>query len=193
MENEFDENKDIEKIRDEFRKSIDNAENDFEKKITQISAGALALSITFIDKIVDLSNANYLWILITGWILLGFTLSLNLFNTLFSRKENLKSLNEYDEIILNKDSNSEILSKNIEKRNNLIIFLDYLSLTTLILGISFIIMFSSLNLHNQTKNIKMEKKEIIKEGRKIKKPKPIPNPDKSNKTQPKKENKNNKL
>ena len=193
MENEFDENKDIEKIRDEFRKSIDNAENDFEKKITQISGGALALSITFIDKIVDLSNANYLWILITGWILLGFTLSLNLFNTLFSRKENLKSLNEYDEIILNKDSNSEILSKNIEKRNNLIIFLDYLSLTTLILGISFIIMFSSLNLHNQTKNIKMEKKEIIKEGRKIKKPKPIPNPDKSNKTQPKKENKNNKL
>ena len=156
-------NNENEKIRDAFIKSIDYAENDFEKKITQISAGALALSITFIDKIVDILNAKYFFVLILGWVLLGICLSLNLFNALFSRKQNMNSLDEYNNIIsTNRNLDDDYFNK-VKKRNKLIVNIDYISLVTLLLGIFLIIVFSSLNISNQKTKVNMNKKEVIKE------------------------------
>ena len=47
------------KDRDAFQKAIENSENDFEKNLTYISAGALGLSLAFIEKIVKLENADH--------------------------------------------------------------------------------------------------------------------------------------
>jgi len=147
--------------RNEFFKTIEKSEDDFEKKITQISAGALALSITFIDKIVDIPNAKYFWILILGWILLALTLSINLISILVSRKLNMRTLNEIDI-----ETDREVIYENIKKRNTTIRNLDLISLIKLLLGIFLIVLFSSININNK-KQINMDNKDRIEKGRTI--------------------------
>ena len=151
--------------RESIFNTIEKTEDDFEKKITQISAGALALSITFIDKIVDLSKAEYFWILITGWILLAFTLSINLISIIVSRKLNLKTVDDYDNFD-NKEITEEELIQKVKKRNQIISNLDIISLAKLLLGIFMIVIFSSLNINNKSK-VDMSEKDRIEKGRTI--------------------------
>jgi uncharacterized membrane protein YgcG len=158
-----------------FHSSIEKLENDLEHKITYISAGALALSITFIEKIVDLKSANFFWLLILGWFLLVITLSINLISTFVSRKMTMKSLDEFDSKI-----NEIDLINNIKNRNKNIIYLDFISLITLLCGILLIVIFCSVNLeNNQSLEInnnknksEMAEKDIIEKGRMIPTPKP---------------------
>lgn len=153
------------KDRDNVFNTIDKTEDDFEKKITQISAGALALSITFIDKIVNLSNAEHFWVLIIGWVLLALTLSINLISIIISRKLNLKTVDEFDEFDCKRISKEELVH-NIKKRNNFISNLDIASLTKLLLGIFMIVAFCSINLKSKN-NIDMSHKDQIEKGRTI--------------------------
>lgn len=160
------------KNRRNFFNTIDRIEGDFEKKITQISAGALALSISFIDKIVDLAYAQDFWILIIGWFLLVSTLSINLISILISRKLNMKSLNDYDKIS-DKELTENQLKSIIKKRNNIITNLDFVQLGTLLFGIIFVVLFSSININNKT--YKMPNKDKIEEkGRTIQTPQTSP-------------------
>ena len=161
--------------RENFYSSIEKSENDLEHKITYISAGALALSITFIEKIVDLKKAECFWLLILGWIMLVITLSINLISTFASRKMTMKSLDEFDKKIEEK-----LLELNIKNRNRKISYLDLTSLITLLLGILLIVIFCSVNLqnnqsvensNNKNKN-EMPDKDIIEKGRMIQTPKP---------------------
>lgn len=156
------------KNRDDLFRTIEKTEDDFEKKITQISAGALALSITFIDKIVDLSTAKYFFILIIGWVLLVLTLSINLISILISREFNLKSVDEYDDYEKKIISDKELI-QNIKNRNKTIRKLDIISLVKLLLGIFLIVLFSSLNINNKSK-LNMRNKDIIERGRTMRKP-----------------------
>jgi len=158
----------IAQIRQAFYASIDQSETDFEKKITYISAGALAISVTFIDKIVDLSSAQYFWILTFAWLLLAITLSLNLISILTSRTMTRKSLKEFDKNIL--DSS---LRDNIAGRNKLISNLDLISLLTLLAGIFLIVLFCSLNLPNHKIDNNMSDKDKIEKGRTIQTPAPL--------------------
>ncbi|NER15897.1 hypothetical protein [Spongiivirga citrea] len=151
--------------RENIFNTIEKVEDDFEKKITQISAGALALSITFIDKIVDLSKAEHFWILIVGWILLTLTLSINLISILVSRKLNLQTIDEYDDFEREKIKEEELI-KNVKKRNKFISNLDIISLAKLLSGIFMIVIFSSININNKSK-IDMPDKDRIEKGRTI--------------------------
>ena len=69
---------------EDYKNSVNDTKNksqdDFEKYINLIASGALALTITFIDKIVPISDAVFIWIIATGWGLLSLTLLLNLFS-----------------------------------------------------------------------------------------------------------------
>ncbi len=158
------------KVRAEFYSSIDKSENDLERKITYISAGALALSITFMEKIVDLTSAEHFYLLIIGWILLALTLAVNLISTLTSRKLTMKSLKDFDDEI----EESELI-KNIAKRNNLISNLDLASLISLLIGIFFVVTFCSVNLENRKINNDMSDKDKIEKGRVIQTPRPSTN------------------
>lgn len=157
----------ISQIRQDFYSSIDQSETDFEKKITYISAGALAISVTFIDKVVDLSSAQYFWILTFAWVQLAITLSLNLVSILTSRALTRKSLKEFDANVL--DSS---LRNNIANRNKTISNLDLLSLLTLLSGIFLIVIFCSLNLNNNKTDNNMSDKDKIEKGRTIQTPAP---------------------
>jgi uncharacterized membrane protein YgcG len=158
------------RVRAEFYSSIDKSENDLERKITYISAGALALSITFMEKIVDLTSAEHFYLLIIGWILLALTLAVNLISTLTSRKLTMKSLKDFD----NEIEESELI-KNIAKRNNLISNLDLASLISLLIGIFFVVIFCSVNLENRKINNDMSDKDKIEKGRVIQTPRPSTN------------------
>lgn len=153
------------KIRAGFYSSIDKSENDLEKKITYISAGALALSITFIEKIIHMTYAEYFYLLIIGWILLSLTLAINLISIFISRKLTMKSLKDFDNEV-----EETVLINNIAKRNNLISNMDLISLINLLIGIFFVVIFCSINLNNQKTNSDMRNKNQPNEGRFIPSP-----------------------
>ena len=160
-------NKEKDEKRAKFYSSIDKSENDFERKITYISAGALALSITFIDKIVNLASAEHFYFLIIGWVLLASTLAVNLISILVSRKLTMKSLDDFDNEI-----EEPKLIENIASRNNLISRLDLISLISLLVGIFAVVIFCSVNLENRKSNIDMSGKDKIEKGRLIQNPRP---------------------
>jgi len=144
----------INQQRQSVQNVIDQIETDFEKKITYISAGSLALSLTFLDKIVQLDSAEYYFILVSGWIMLALTLSINLISILLSRKMAVKSLEEYDSNMI-----TQTHLRNVKKRNNIIGVLDFSSLMSLLVGIFLIITFCSINLEN-TKNEQTQEKNV---------------------------------
>ena len=129
----------------EYRKSVyENkikSEDDYEKYITLISSGALGLSITFIEKVVPLQTATSKWLLIVGWVLLTVTLLVSLLSHFFSRKFSEKTIEDVDN-----NANFEIISNNINRRNNYIDIFNFTTIMTLFLGIISIVIFISINI-----------------------------------------------
>lgn len=130
----------------EFRKSVyENklkSEDDYEKYLTLISSGALGLSITFIEKIVNLEHATYKGLLILGWVFLTITLFGSLLSHFFSRKYSEKTIDDID----NPDIGYDVLSKKLEKRNLILERFNFANIATLFSGIILIIIFISTNI-----------------------------------------------
>lgn len=154
--------------REAFQKIKEKSEDDFEKYLTFISAGALGLSITFIEKLVPLENATNVWFLISGWIFLAITLLVNLFSHIFSALMIDKSNEDLD-------NDGEAIHDLITKRNKKIDLINYATLFTLMIGIASIILFTSKNAINMAKSndkpTKPSQENYEDKGRKIPKPK----------------------
>ena len=133
-----------EKDREAFQRVKEKSEDDFEKYITYISAGALGLSLTFIEKIVQFKETVFLWVLILGWLFLTLTLLVNLLSHFYSKRLIDKTIEDFD----NKDPS---LLSNIKKRNKNIDKVNISTIITLILGITLLIIFISLNANNMAK------------------------------------------
>lgn len=119
------------------------SDEDFEKYITFIAAGALGLTVTFIDKISPLKESVWIWSIIMGWFCLAVTLFVNLYSHYRSSKNNEKAIHDIDENLL-----YEVLVENIKKRNKTISRLNLSSIILLGLGIFFILLFTSINAYN---------------------------------------------
>ncbi len=126
-------------VLEEKRKSDD----DFEKYITFIAAGALGLTLTFIDKISPLKESIWIWCIILGWFCLAFTLFLNLYSHYRSSNNNEKTIQDIDN-----ELEYKILVDNISKRNTTVSYLNLSSIILLGLGIFFILLFTSINAYN---------------------------------------------
>lgn len=126
-------------ILEEKRKSDD----DFEKYITFIAAGALGLTLTFIDKISPLKESIWIWSIIFGWFCLAITLFLNLFSHYKSSTNNEKTIQDIDN-----ELEYETLINNITERNTVVSYLNLSSIILLGLGIFFILLFTSINAYN---------------------------------------------
>lgn len=119
---------------------INKSNDDFEKQLSFISAGALALSIAFMDKLAkDLSVAQSRWLLVGGWIFLALTLLSNLISHIYSSNLHNKTLKEVQE-------GYDDYYKNSITRNRKINHLNFFSISTLVIGLILIIIFSSINL-----------------------------------------------
>jgi hypothetical protein len=119
------------------------SEDDFEKNITYISAGTLILSLTFIEKIVPLSNSGYIGLLIWGWAMLALTLVVNLGSHLLSSYYSDKCREEFEK-------EHAKCNENLRRRNKIIRIINISTLCTLLLGITFLILFCTKNAYKMS-------------------------------------------
>jgi hypothetical protein len=125
--------------------SINKSEELFEQKITYISAGALVLSLTLIDKVIPFTSASSITFLVLGWCLLGGSLLANLSSHLISKYLLKRTQNDVDE-----DIPEDQLHNNIKQRNNIISWVNWACLIILISGIISIIVFASKNAYSKS-------------------------------------------
>jgi hypothetical protein len=131
------------KDRDKIDDAINESQSDFEKNLVYLSAGALTLSIGFIEKIVSLENASSNWLLIASWILLALTLLLNLASHLISVGNSTKSREEMDTGMQYEKLITKIYSRNKNMRN-----LNWITYVLFSIGIILTVIFCSINLTN---------------------------------------------
>lgn len=122
-----------------FQRVLENSENDFEKKITYISAGALGLSLNLFKMLSVPRHAQYDYLIQTSWIFLSLTLLINLASHLISssliRRSSVELSHNYDALL-----------KKIIRRNKLIATINWITLLLMCIGIITLIMFVSANI-----------------------------------------------
>jgi uncharacterized hydantoinase/oxoprolinase family protein len=127
------------KYKEELIDLLHKSQNAFEKQLSYISAGSLALSIGFIKDVVkNISSANCKWLLVTGWTLLGLTFLVNCISHIRAADLHNKTIADinygrYD-------------PKKIENRYKEVSAVNWITVCTMIAGISSIIIFVSLNI-----------------------------------------------
>lgn len=124
-----------------LREAVVANESIFENKLTYISGGALAISLTFIEKIVSIDVAKYLWILVLSWVLLSLTLFVNLLSCPLAAKFGRKS--ERD--IIEEKPDKYRKTKN-RIRNKIITGINWVTLIGLCIGVTAMVVFSSINI-----------------------------------------------
>lgn len=133
-------------IYDQQTKSHDS----FEKAMTFITSGALALTLTFHDKIVPVENATAVLLIAIGWVLLAITLFVNLISHYLSSKSLNKSADEIDQVITYQLTFDDF-NRNLDSRNRNIDRLNKSTIWTLGIGLIAIIMYVIINIYNGKK------------------------------------------
>ncbi|MCL2682614.1 MAG: hypothetical protein FWE63_03885 [Bacteroidales bacterium] len=141
---EFDEQK--ARYRETLVSTKYKSEEFYEKNITYITAGTLALSLTFIDRIVTLNNSCSIWLLITSWSILALTLLINLTSHQVSSWFHDKNIRDLDNLE-NSDNSKQIFSNNFYIRNKKLWWMNFATTFGLITGIIFLIIFCSININ----------------------------------------------
>ncbi len=132
----------LEKYRDELIELLHKSQDSFEKQLSYISAGSLALSIGFIKDVVkDIANADYRWLLNTGWILLGLTLLINCISHIRAADLHNKTIRD----INNENYNDTLTAKRYKEVG----WVNWLTVGTMVLGIASIIFFVTINIYHE--------------------------------------------
>lgn len=133
----------------EYCRSLDEAlarsENEFEKKITYLAAGALGLSFVFISDIVGFHQSRCACILFLGWVLLITCLIMNLVSHLNSKSHIVKTREECDEKY-NRGENFVPDPQKIAERNQAISRINDLTTIFFIAGTILILVYVGINL-----------------------------------------------
>lgn len=126
--------------KNELLQLLNKSQYHFEKQLSYISAGAIGVSMAFMDRITgELSETSYKAILITGWILLFLTLLLNLISHLKAFKNHYKTIDE-----INNEKYDQLKAI---RRNKTINKFNHLSIFTMISGIILLIIFITCNIN----------------------------------------------
>jgi NADH:ubiquinone oxidoreductase subunit 2 (subunit N) len=124
----------------ELYKAYDYCTTEFDKSLTYVSSGILAVSFAFIEKIVPLKSAVSKGYLITGWYLLGIAIFLSVVahyvNIILLRK-----------IISRRNAQTEMERKKMENRSEVMIqIFNVLTLVLIAIGSWLIISFIKINI-----------------------------------------------
>ncbi len=111
----------------------------FDKSILYVSSGTLGISVTMIDKIVDIKNVDNKWLLFTAWVLETITILLFTINHLASVRTFSNEITDEKESSIENKTLSKTLNKIVKQVNNI-------SVATLILGIIFLLIFIIINI-----------------------------------------------
>jgi hypothetical protein len=128
----------LKEYKNELAATINKCQDSFEKQLSYISAGCLALSIGFIKNIIAFDTAQHRSALTVGWGFLGGTLLINLSSHLIAARLHYCTFKEINE---GKYDYGKTLNR-IWWVNTL----NWASMLTLILGIGLIIYFVTINL-----------------------------------------------
>lgn len=136
---------------EDYRSSIyeqqTKSHDSFEKAMTFLSSGALALTLTFHDKIVPTQNASWVSLIALGWLFLAATLFLNLLSHYRSSMSLNKSADEIDKVI-SYELSFEDFNSNLEERNNSINRLNNITIWLLGIGLVLVIVYVTINIYN---------------------------------------------
>lgn len=122
-----------------LKELVNKSQESFEKQLSYLSTGTLTVSLAFIKDVVgELSKTRFEGFLIVAWSLMGLTLLINLLSHVFTSNCHNKTIEEIND-------RKYDYSKAICRFNN-IKKLNYLSISTLILGIVFLLIFVSINI-----------------------------------------------
>jgi hypothetical protein len=129
------EDEETEKYKEILYKGFAYSSEQFDKAMLYVSAGALGVSITFIEKIVPLDKAHNKWLLLLSWILEVVTIL-------------LFTLNHY---LSFKAFNNEIVQLYVEKKkqktnDRLVKWLNLAMIVSLPLGLISFIIFIFINI-----------------------------------------------
>lgn len=136
------------KVQDDLLRIKEKSEDDFEKNIIYIAAGTLVLSLTFIEKIVDLGSSGGIMFLIISWILLSITLLGNLvshqISSLFHEK--------YRSLYANCADDDQLPDLKLKQYNFIIASFNWGTIFTLCTGIGMLVTFCSINAYQKANN-----------------------------------------
>jgi len=127
------------KYRDELAGLVTRSNEIFEKQLSYISAGAIAVSMAFVKDVTgDLYTAQHKYLLVAGWLLLVVTLLINLLSHIWTKNKHNKTIKEID---VNHYSQQKAL-----RRLKQIDRLNLFTIITLIMGIVSMLVFMVLNI-----------------------------------------------
>lgn len=144
------ENERIEQLINDFRKELVGLKYDsgnfFEKQLSYISAGALALSMVVVETVFkDISTTRWIGYLILSWACFGGTLVINLLSHLLAGTMHNKTISDID---LDKYS-----SERTKRRNFAINSVNYICVGLIMIGIFCFVFYTSKNIYAMnTKN-----------------------------------------
>ena len=125
-------------FKSDLRKAMDKSQESFEKQLSFISAGALGLSMAFIEKIVgDVKNSVCRPLLIMSWLFLAATFILNLISHVVATRLHYRTIAEID--LKQYDQQKATGRVNTISRMNLT------SVLFLLLGVTLLIIFVTIN------------------------------------------------
>ncbi len=122
----------------------------YDKTIMILSAGAIAISLTFLNNLVRGSTINIKWAILVSWIAFGCSLIFNLFSYLSSQAGYILNINELD---------TGERSKWATFWNIFTWALNILTLITFIVGVIFLCWFSYYNLEKKEGEVMSEEKK----------------------------------
>lgn len=157
------EKKDDTAARSSVQEFVAKSDESFNKNVIYLAAGALGLSMAFIKDIAPPGESHYIFFLVIGWLLLTFTLLLNLISYWLVSKWGYHigiKLTEFHELKTDTDEEKKIHRETlqtirtiVDSQNKASRNINLASIFTLILGLSFLLCFIVPNLgHKETKS-----------------------------------------
>ena len=134
----------------EERKLLVDAEREgartFDKAILTLAAGALGLSVTFVDKIAPLPQATTLWLLVASWISFGFSIIVTLSSFITSQWACIRQREILDTEWLNSSQEQKSIQNCWTRVTNA---LNVVSILSFVTGVIFLCLFAFVNLSKE--------------------------------------------
>tara|TARA_R110002050_G_scaffold85126_1_gene181669 strand:- start:2525 stop:2935 length:411 start_codon:yes stop_codon:yes gene_type:complete len=131
--------KSLKKYRVELVGLVTRSNEIFEKQLSYISAGAIAVSMAFVKDITgNVATTSFKALLVAGWGFLVVTLLINLLSHIWAKNKHNKTIGEID---AGKYSRDHAL-RGLRQIN----LMNGFTVATLVLGIILIVLFMTLNL-----------------------------------------------
>jgi len=129
----------LQEFRNELQLLVHKSQDDFEKQLVYLSAGSIAISMAFVERLTgQISLTHCKVLLISGWVLLALTLLINLASHVTTIKKHNQTIKEIDD--------NDYNQTRAIKRNKMIDFYNRGSLIALFLGVIAIISFVFVNI-----------------------------------------------